>query len=170
MPTPNQPSKKPPTKSVIRTQSLDAVELLTADHANVKSLFEEYESLGDRALVAKKRLATEICLELTKHATAEEELFYPSVRSASKDTEDLVDEATVEHATAKDLIAQILAMDASEELFDAKVKVLAEYIQHHVKEEEGEIFPKARKLKLDLMSLGEAIQARKDEVELPPIQ
>ena len=144
----------------------DAVTLLTEDHDMVKSLFEQYEKLGDRALVAKKKLATQICLELTKHAIAEEEIFYPAVRAAGGEAEDMVDEARVEHASAKDLIAQILAMDADEELYDAKVKVLSEQIEHHVGEEEGDMFPKARKLKLDLVELGEAIAARKTEVTL----
>ena len=147
--------------------SIDAIELLTQDHKTVKELFEKYENLSDRSTASKKKLATQICLELTKHATAEEEIFYPAVREASGDTEDLVDEATVEHASAKDLIAQILEMEPGDDLYDAKVKVLSEQIEHHVEEEEKEMFPKARKAKLDLAALGEAIAARKEEVELP---
>lgn len=145
---------------------VDAITLLSADHEKVKGLFDEYERLGDRALASKKKLALKICLELTKHATAEEEIFYSAVRAATGD-EDMTDEAFVEHACAKDLIAQILAMDPGEPLFDAKVKVLSEQIEHHVREEEGEMFPKAKKAKLDLLALGEAIQARKDEIDLP---
>jgi hemerythrin superfamily protein len=145
----------------------DAISLLTQDHANVKAMFEQYEELGERAHASKKKLAQKICLELTKHATAEEEIFYPAVRAASGENEDLVDEATVEHASAKDLIAQIESMEPTEELYDAKVKVLSELIEHHVKEEEGEMFPKARKAKLDLAALGEAIEARKAEIEPP---
>lgn len=151
------------------SQAPDAVDLLIQDHANVKALFEQYEALGDRALSSKKKIAIKICTELTKHATAEEELFYPAVRDAAADSDDLVDEAVVEHASAKELIAQILAMDADEDLYDAKIKVLSEQIEHHVGEEEGEMFPKARKSGLDLQALGAAIQARKDEVELPPM-
>jgi len=149
------------------TGSTDAIELLTQDHRNVKELFEKYENLSDRSTASKKKLATQICLELTKHATAEEELFYPAVREASGDNEDLVDEATVEHASAKELIAQILEMEPGDDLYDAKVKVLSEQIEHHVEEEEKEMFPKARKAKLDLAALGEAIAARKEEIELP---
>jgi len=89
------------------------------------------------------------------------------VRKATKE-EDLVDEAVVEHASAKDLIAQIISMEPTDDLYDAKVKVLGELIDHHVKEEEEEMFPKARKAKLDLMALGEAIAIRKEQVELPP--
>nr|WP_315219745.1 hemerythrin domain-containing protein [uncultured Duganella sp.] len=149
------------------TGAIDAIELLTQDHKTVKELFEKYENLSDRSTASKKKLATQICLELTKHATAEEEIFYPAVREASGETEDLVDEATVEHASAKDLIAQILEMEPGDDLYDAKVKVLSEQIEHHVEEEEKEMFPKARKAKLDLAALGEAIAARKEEIELP---
>ncbi|MGZ8288785.1 MAG: hemerythrin domain-containing protein [Telluria sp.] len=156
-------SKQIPTSS----EPMDAIALLTEDHEKVKAMFEQYESLGDRAHTTKQKLAMQICTELTKHATAEEEIFYPAVREASKENEDLVDEATVEHASAKDLIAQIMSMDSTEELYDAKVKVLGELIDHHVQEEEGEMFPKARKAKLDLMALGEQLQARKDEIEIP---
>ena len=146
----------------------DAIALLKQDHANVKAMFQQFEALGDRAFATKKRLADKICLELTKHATAEEELFYPAVREAAADAEDLVDEATVEHATAKDLIAQIGAMDAHDELFDATVKVLGEYIDHHVKEEEGEIFPQAKRAGLDLQTMAREIDARKEEIEFVP--
>lgn len=149
------------------TEPNDAIELLTADHRKVKALFEEYDNLSDRSIATKKKLATEICLELTKHATAEEEIFYTAVRKVVGDSEDLVDEALVEHACAKDLIAQILNMKPGEDLYDAKVKVLSEQIDHHVKEEEAEMFPKARKAGLDLVALGEAIAARKDEIALP---
>jgi len=146
----------------------DAIALLKQDHANVKALFKEFEELGDRAFASKKRLADKICLELTRHATAEEEIFYPAVRAASKEAEDLVDEATVEHSSAKDLIAQIGEMDPHDELFDAKVKVLGEYINHHVKEEEGEMFPLAKKAALDLQAMGREIEARKDEIDFVP--
>jgi hemerythrin superfamily protein len=146
----------------------DAIALLKQDHANVKAMFQQFEALGDRAFASKKRLADKICLELTKHATAEEEFFYPALREASKEAEDLVDEASVEHSTAKDLIAQIGAMDAHDELFDATVKVLGEYIDHHVKEEEGEIFPLAKKAGLDLAAMAGEIAARKEEIEFVP--
>jgi len=169
MRTTSQSSDKIPQPIRTETEPQDAITLLTEDHEHVKSLFEQYEALGDRAHVSKQKLALQICTELTKHATAEEEIFYPAVREASKDNADLIDEATVEHAAAKDLIAQILAMDAGDELFDAKIKVLSEQIEHHVGEEEGEMFPKARKAKLDLMALGEAIARRKEEIALPKV-
>ena len=100
---------------------------------------------------------------LTVHATAEEEIFYPAARKAIEE-EDLLDEAEVEHGSAKDLIAQIESSTPSESLYDAKVKVLGEYIDHHVKEEEGELFPKVKKAKIDLASLGTEMAARKAEL------
>ncbi|MFZ6780745.1 hemerythrin domain-containing protein [Undibacterium sp. Ji83W] len=148
----------------------DAISLLKQDHKNVKALFAKFESLGDTALVSKKKIAHQICLELTKHTIAEEEILYTAMREAGEDVKDLMDEATVEHAAAKELIAQILAMEPEDDLYDAKVKVLSEQIEHHVREEEGEMFPKAKKAKLDLVSLGEAIQERKDEISLPSLQ
>ena len=162
----NSTSTKAGSKQIPTSTEMDAIALLTEDHAKVKAMFEQYEGLGDRAHATKQKLAMQICTELTKHATAEEEIFYPAVRAATKD-DDLVDEATVEHASAKDLIEQIMSMDSGDELFDAKVKVLGEQIEHHVEEEEGEMFPKARKAGLDLVALGEEIQARKDEITIP---
>jgi hemerythrin superfamily protein len=141
----------------------DAIELLTADHEKVKGLFEQFEKLSDRSKVNKKKLADQICLELTVHTQIEEEIFYPAMREASKD-DDMVDEAVVEHAAAKDLIAQIREMDPGDDLYDAKVKVLSEQIDHHVGEEEDEMFDKARKTKLDLAALGEEMAMRKDEL------
>ena len=167
MPNTAKTTPSPSNKSVaVAPKVLNAIELLKADHDKVKAMFEKYEGLGDRALAAKKKLAREICLELTKHALAEEEIFYSAVREAVGD-EDMVDEATVEHACAKDLIAQIVSMEPSDDLYDAKVKVLGEQIEHHVEEEEKEMFPKAKKAKLDMAELGQAIQARKDEIGLP---
>lgn len=165
MRTTSHSQDKLPKPIPTETDPQDAVSLLKDDHDKVKSMFEQYEELGDRAHISKQKLALEICTELTKHAIAEEEIFYPAVRAATKD-EDMVDEAVVEHASAKDLIAQIIAMEPTDDLYDAKVKVLGELIDHHVKEEEEEMFPKARKAKLDLLELGARIAARKEEVTL----
>lgn len=143
----------------------DAIQMLTDDHKKVKALFKRYRSLkakdqsdGDKASVAKQ-----ICDALTIHASIEEEIFYPAVRAAIEDS-DLMDEALVEHAGAKDLIAQLQEMDPDDELFDAKVTVLGEQIDHHVAEEEGEMFPKAKKAKLDTEELGGQLAARKQEL------
>jgi hemerythrin superfamily protein len=146
----------------------DACDLLDADHKAVKKMFKEYEELTNsrgRSVPQKKMdLARQICQELTVHAQIEEEIFYPALRAAIKDT-DLIAEAEVEHASAKDLIAQIQGMGEADEMFDAKVTVLGEYIDHHVKEERNEIFPKARAArKLDLVSMRDDLQARKDEL------
>ena len=166
MRTSNTTTRNTPKNMPKSAEGVDAITLLTEDHENVKSMFEQYEELGERAHVSKKKLATQICTELTKHATAEEEIFYPAVRAAGKEQEELVEEATVEHASAKELIAQILDMEPTEELYDAKVKVLGELIEHHVKEEEEEIFPKARKAGLDLETLGQQIAERKAEITI----
>ena len=143
----------------------DAVKLLTADHRAVKALFQEYQELVDHDAEDDEKLAVarQVCMMLTVHAQIEEELFYPAAKTAIKETE-LVDEAAVEHASAKELIAQIEASDPSEDLFDAKVKVLGELIDHHVKEEEGELFPQARKSKMDLQRLGEKLSRRNAEL------
>jgi hemerythrin superfamily protein len=143
----------------------DAVSLLMADHKRVKELFKKYDELVDAEADGddKELLAQQICGMLTAHATVEEEVFYPAARSVL-DEQDLVDEATVEHACAKDLIAQIQQSSPDADLYDAKVKVLGEYIDHHVKEEEGELFPKLRKSDLDLEALGEQLSARQGEL------
>jgi hemerythrin superfamily protein len=142
----------------------DALALLKADHDEARAIFKKYEELGDRANASKKKLATEVCNALTVHATIEEEIFYPALRTQGKEFQDLLDEAEVEHAGAKELIAQIEAMDPEDDLYDAKVKVLGEQIDHHATEEEDEMFPKVRKTKLDLVAMGEALQARKEEL------
>jgi len=146
----------------------DACDLLDADHKAVKKLFNAYEELaGSKARgAAQKRLelARQICQELTVHAQIEEEIFYPALRAAIKET-DLLAEAEVEHASAKDLIAQIEGLSEPDEKYDAKVKVLGEYIDHHVKEERNEIFPKARSArKLDLVAMRDELAARKEEL------
>jgi len=146
----------------------DACDLLDTDHRNVKKMFKQYEELMEsrgRTVAQKKMdLAMQICQELTVHARIEEEIFYPALRAALKDT-DMLAEAEVEHQTAKDLIAQIEGMGEADEMFDAKVTVLGEYIDHHVKEERNEIFPKARSSrKLDLVAMRDELAARKEEL------
>ncbi len=148
----------------MNAKTIDAIAMLTADHREVRDLFEQYEALGDRAKSKKKNIAEDICTALTLHAMVEEEIFYPAVRAAVKDAADLMDEAQVEHAAARDLIAQIQEMDPDDELYDAKVKVLSEQIEHHVKEEEKEMFPKAKKAGLDLVALADEMLGRKEEL------
>jgi precorrin-2 methylase len=146
-------------------EPIDAIELLTQQHREVKEMFDRFENMTDRAKVSKKKLADEICNALIMHTTIEEEIYYPAIREASEETEDMVDEAVVEHASAKDLIAQIMEMDPGDDLYDAKVKVLGELVEHHVEEEEKEMFPKTRQLKLDLKALGQEMKARQLEIE-----
>jgi hemerythrin superfamily protein len=159
------PSSRSSSKSSSKNEPMDAVKLLTSDHREVKALFQQYQEMVDHdaADEDKHPIAQQICLMLTVHAQIEEEIFYPAAKDAIKEA-DLVDEATVEHASAKDLIAQLEDSDPSDDLFDAKVKVLGEYIDHHVKEEESEMFPQARKAKMDLKALGDAMSARKGEL------
>jgi len=139
----------------------DAIGLLKADHEAVSEMFAEYEKA--RSASSKKMLVAEICAALTVHAQIEEEVFYPAVKSALKDKL-LVPEATVEHAGVKDLIAQLEGVEPNGEMYDAKVKVLSEYVKHHVKEEQNEMFPKAKASSLDLAELGARMAARKDEL------
>jgi hemerythrin superfamily protein len=157
---------KAPAKAASKPAPSDAIDLLTSDHKQVKALFKQYDKLAEAGGDADDRqaIAQQICRMLTVHATVEEELFYPAARKILGDDAGLVDEADVEHATAKDLIAQIEHASPDEELYDAKVKVLGEYIDHHVKEEEGEMFPKVKKAKLDTQSLGAEMATRKEEL------
>jgi hemerythrin superfamily protein len=143
------------------TVPADAIALLEADHRQVEGYFDAYKSA--KSGENKKALAVNICNALRVHAQIEEELFYPAARKATKET-DLLDEATVEHAGAKVLIAEIESMQPGMPLYDAKVTVLGEQIAHHVKEEEGELFPKVRETRLDLKALGARMAERKSEL------
>lgn len=144
--------------------STDAIKLLKDQHDEVKAMFKQYDELGERAKATKKKLADKICEQLTMHTMIEEEIFYPAVRAASKELKDMLDEALVEHASAKDLIAQVEQGEPDDDLYDARVTVLGEYIDHHVEEEEDEMFPKVRKLGLDLDALGAEMADRRDEL------
>jgi len=143
----------------------DAVSLVTADHAEVKQMFETYRQLVDESADDEQRgeLARKICSMLTVHAEIEEEIFYPAMRD-SVDDELTLDEAEVEHASAKELIEQLEGMDPDDALYDAKVIVLGEYVDHHVQEEENEIFPQAEKSGIDLDDLGAELASRKREL------
>jgi len=160
-------AKKTAAKPVssARAAKTDATVLLQRDHADVKKLFRQYEKLANNEADGQERqaLAMQICQMLTVHATIEEEIFYPAAREAEVE-EDLLDEAEVEHASAKDLIAQIQSMSPEDELYDAKVTVLGEYVEHHVQEEEGQMFPKCRRAKMDLAGLAEQLAERKSEL------
>lgn len=145
--------------------AMDAIAMLTADHKKVRGLFDELEKIKSKKTSSEKKndLVLQICQELAIHTQLEEEIFYPAVREAIED-EDLMDEAEVEHACAKELIAQLEEMDAQDDLYDAKVTVLGEQIVHHVKEEEGDMFVKAKKSKVDTGELGAQMARRKKEL------
>ena len=145
--------------------AVDAMELLQADHDEVKQMFEEYEGLmaDEAGEDERQELATRICNALTVHATIEEEILYPAARGVPA-CERLVDEATVEHASAKALILEIESMSPSMPLFDAKVAVLGEYVSHHIDEEEEELLPQLANAGIDLDELGEELQDRKLEL------
>ena len=142
-------------------KSQDAIALLKDDHRTVEKLFKDFEDAkGDGR---KQKLAQKICMELVIHTNIEEEIFYPACDG--KVDEDLLKEAYVEHDAAKLLIAEIEGGDGqSDDFFDAKVQVLSEEIDHHVKEEEGDLFPQVRKADIDLDALGEQLAARKQEL------
>ena len=139
----------------------DAIALLKADHDAVSGLFADYEKT--RSDAKKKSLVAEICSELRVHAQLEEEIFYPAVKAALQDKL-LVPEATIEHDGIKDLIAQLEGVEPDCEMYDARVKVLSEYVEHHIKEEQNEMFPKARATSLDLVELGARMAARKADL------
>lgn len=166
MPTTSSQTRKSTATRSAATRQPDAIKLLTQDHRDVKALFKEYDKLvkAEADDGQKQALAEQICEMLTVHAQIEEELVYPAAYDVLPEEADLVDEAQVEHASAKDLIKQIRSMQPSDELYDAKVTVLGEYIDHHVKEEEKEMFPKLKKTELDLKELGASLQARKSEL------
>ena len=141
--------------------SFSAIELLKEDHREVQAFFEEYENVEGDA--EKETLALKICLALQVHAQIEEEIFYPEARKTISKPE-LIDEAIVEHAAAKQLIAEIEAMEVGDSMRNAKVKVLGEQITHHVEEEEGELFPAVEAAGLDVNALGQRMSARKAEL------
>jgi hemerythrin superfamily protein len=144
---------------------MDAIGMLVADHKKVQKAFKDFEKLKEgNSKRAKSDIVRQTCADLTIHTTIEEEIFYPAVRKAIKDG-DLMDEATVEHAGAKDLVAQLETMQPGDDLYDAKFTVLGESVNHHIKEEQNEMFPKVRKTKLDLDALGEQMAQRRTELE-----
>ena len=140
----------------------DAIDLLTDDHLEVSALFKRYEKLAKKEAPADERraLVQSICAMLKAHTRIEEEIFYPAARSAGIEA-DLLDEAQIEHASAKDLIAQIESGNPDDDLYDAKLTVLGEYIRHHVVEEHTEMFPKCRRAGIDLVALRGELEARK---------
>src|SRR6476619_781710 len=137
-----------------------AVALLKEDHEREKELFDRFEEARTRP--AKLKIVRAALVELKVHAAIEEELFYPAVRKPVG--KDIMNEADEEHHVAKFLIAELDVMDGSESHFDAKFTVLAENVRHHIKEEEGEMLPKARKVKVNFEALARKMRARKERL------
>ena len=136
----------------------NAMEMLREDHRKVQGLFEQFEESSD----GKKQICEQAIVELETHAALEEEIFYPAAKKQVDDKE-LIDEAQEEHHVVKLIIAELKKMSASDERFEAKFKVMSESVKHHIQEEESELFPMVED-KLDVESLGEQMQARKEEL------
>jgi hemerythrin superfamily protein len=149
---------------------MDAITLLKDDHRNVERLFKQFEKAGPRAHVKKRQLVDRIVEELSRHAAAEEQVFYPVVRASVPDTDDITLESLEEHHVVKLLLAELTDMDPEHERFDAKVTVLIENVRHHVEEEETELFPKVREHlgRNDLTDLGATLADAKESAPTRP--
>ena len=153
-----------PQRTTRRRSAQTALDLLKADHAEAKKLFRQFERFKkDEDSEGMQQCAQAVCKALGIHAQIEEEIFYPALRAAP-DADDALDEADVEHSHIKELVRQVEASHPGDELFEARVKVLAEYVNHHAEEEESTIFSKARKASVDLVALGARLAARKEEL------
>ena len=140
----------------------DVLSMLKADHDKVRKLFKDFEKLKDDE-EEKAQLVKQTCAELKVHTQVENEIVYPAFREAIED-DDLMDEAAVEHEAAEELISQLEQLQPGDEMYDAKFTVLGEYVNHHIAEEQKEIFPKAKKAQIDLDALGERVAERKKEM------
>ena len=139
--------------------------LLKEDHQRVLGMFKEYEALKSGDEKRRRALAGNICTELKIHAEIEEAIFYPALREAAADKKSLLDEAEVEHASAKQLIREIESMQPGDELYDAKIKVLGEYVRHHIQEEEKQMFPVAAKAGVDTADIADELLERKEALK-----
>jgi hemerythrin superfamily protein len=150
-----------------RTRKKDnALEMLKQDHREVETLFKEFEKLEQDGEEAVEQVIATACTELKIHDKLETEVFYPAIReqAQNEEVEDLLNEAEVEHTSVRNLIQTIEGMSASDEKRNAHFTVLMEYVKHHVKEEEKEMFPKLKKLDIDFGQLGEQMKQRKAEL------
>jgi hemerythrin-like domain-containing protein len=161
------PSRRPKRRRDEPTPTLDAIVMLRDDHKRVSAMFRAYGRDRDELSTAEKStLVARICHELIVHATIEAEIFYPAAREAlGFGSGDLIDKADVEHATARDLIRQLQEASPDGSHYDAKVKVLAEYVRYHVGEEHDDLFPRCRKVGMDLRALGLAMAERRAELD-----
>ena len=144
----------------------NAIEMLKSDHHKVKELFRQYEAAGDRAYQKKQGIAEEVFTELEVHTTLEEELFYPAMkRKADDDGKDLVAEAMEEHHVVTTLMEELKGLDPKDERYDAKFTVLMENVEHHIEEEEEEMFPEAEEVLGERLDrLGTQMQERKQQL------
>lgn len=140
----------------------DAINILKTDHNTVRQLFKDFENA--KTTKARVSIATQAIKELQIHAAIEENIFYPTVRPKLGD-KDIMNEADEEHHVAKLLIAELSQMTGNEEHYEAKFTVLAENIKHHIKEEEGQMFPKARSADVDMDKLGQKLLAKKKQLK-----
>jgi hemerythrin superfamily protein len=147
-----------------KAKQQDAIELLKRDHADVKKAFKQFEKAKYKDPRACKDFLASICRDLEMHAALEEEIFYPAVRGRIKD-DDLMNEAQVEHNSAKQLIAEIEQLAGDDPMLKAHAQVLSEYVNHHVREEENEMFPKVKRAKLDLEGLAQEMLERKEQLK-----
>ena len=146
-----------------KAKAAGALEMLKEDHAKVQKAFKEFEKLDREDIETMKQMVHTVCEDLKVHTTLEEEIFYPAVREAIDD-EDIMNEAMVEHDTAKMLIEQLENMGPEDPNYHATFTVLGEYVKHHVKEEEDEMFPQAKKTDLDFEDLAQRMKERKQEL------
>lgn len=162
----DKPTTTDSTTAKSGTDADNAVGLLTRDHEKVKQLLRDFEQLRKEKAAGNRRreLVSQICNELKVHTQLEEEIFYPTVRSALEQ-EELIEEARVEHMSARSLIKHIEGMDPNDELYDATVTVLGEYVKHHINEEEKELFPQVESSGLDLQQMGAEMKNRKEELK-----
>ena len=149
-------------------EARDAIDLLTDDHERVQRIFRDFESVDREDAEALQELVETACMELQIHSILEEEIFYPAVRAQvdedDRDTPDLLNEAEVEHETVDDLIAKLQELEPDDAMYAAYFKVLSEYVKHHIREEEQELFPEVKRMDIDLQQLGEDMRTRRDEL------
>jgi hemerythrin superfamily protein len=158
------PMPRTATRAASPAKRQTALEVLKAEHAEVKKLFTQFDKMKkNKDKTGMQRIAQAVCKALTIHARIEEEIFYPALREAAS-ADAALDEADVEHTHLKELVAQIETSQPGDALFEARFEVLSEYVEHHVQEEESTIFSKARTADFDLKALGEQLLARKEEL------
>jgi hemerythrin superfamily protein len=164
---PNATREAARTPTAARTETLN---MLKQDHKKVKKAFQDFERLDKRARGDEcQALIMQTCADLAVHTTLEEEVFYPAIRAAMRE-QSLIDEAEVEHASAKTLIADLQQLPPEDRAYAATFKVLGEYVQHHIKEEESEIFPQLTRAKLDWDGLQQQMAARRESLEAELLQ